>query len=91
MRKFYRRLHDSGVNRLSIGGQSFNQNELEFLGRGHSPEDIKKAVSAARKAGFGNISLDLIFAIPDSTLSSRGNTVCGLRLIWALSIFRRTV
>lgn len=65
-----RRLHDSGVNRLSIGGQSFNQNELEFLGRGHSPEDIKQAVSVARKAGFGNISLDLIFAIPNSTLSS---------------------
>ncbi len=65
-----RRLHDSGVNRLSIGGQSFEQAELEFLGRGHSPQDIKTAVSSARKAGFGNISLDLIFAIPNSTLES---------------------
>ncbi len=64
------RLRGNGVNRLSIGAQSFNQNELEFLGRGHSPQDIKTAVSAARTAGFGNISLDLIFAIPDSTLES---------------------
>ncbi len=63
-----RRLRGNGVNRLSIGAQSFNQNELEFLGRGHSPRDIKQAVSSVRKAGFGNISIDLIFAIPGSTL-----------------------
>jgi len=64
------RLRNSGINRLSIGAQSFNQNELDFLGRGHSPESIKRAVAAARKSGFGNISLDLIFAIPGSTLQS---------------------
>lgn len=64
-----RRLRNSRVNRLSIGGQSFNQNELEFLGRGHSPQEIKQAVSVARNVGFDNISLDLIFAIPNSSLS----------------------
>ena len=64
------KLRQAGVDRLSIGAQSFNQSELEFLGRRHSAEDIKRAVSAARAAGFGNISLDLIFAIPNSTLQS---------------------
>lgn len=54
------------VNRLSIGAQSFNQSELDLLGRDHSPEDIENAVVAARKAGFENIGLDLIFAIPGS-------------------------
>lgn len=54
------------VNRLSIGAQSFNQSELDLLGRDHRPEDIENAVIAARKAGFDNIGLDLIFAIPGS-------------------------
>lgn len=52
------------VNRLSIGAQSFNQSELDFLGRVHTPEDIENSVISARKAGFENIGLDLIFAIP---------------------------
>ncbi|MBN1456448.1 MAG: radical SAM family heme chaperone HemW [Sedimentisphaerales bacterium] len=59
-----KKLRKLKVNRLSIGAQSFNQPELDFLGRGHSPEDIEKAVVYAKKAGFENIGLDLIFAIP---------------------------
>jgi len=55
------------VNRLSIGAQSFNQSELDLLGRDHRPEDIENAVIAARKAGFDNIGLDLIFALPGSS------------------------
>lgn len=54
------------VNRLSVGAQSFNQSELDLLGRDHRPEDIENAVVAARKAGYDNIGLDLIFAIPGS-------------------------
>jgi len=65
-----RQLRQSGVNRLSIGGQSFNQNELKFLGRTHTVEDISRAVQMAKWAGFENISIDLIFAIPGSTLES---------------------
>jgi oxygen-independent coproporphyrinogen-3 oxidase len=64
------RLRATGVNRLSIGAQSFNARELEFLGRRHSVADIGRAVGAAKKAGFENIGLDLIFAIPGSTLES---------------------
>lgn len=57
------------VNRLSFGAQSFNARELKLLGRAHSVEQIAAAVSMARQAGSGNIGLDLIFAIPGSTLA----------------------
>jgi oxygen-independent coproporphyrinogen-3 oxidase len=59
-----------GVNRLSIGAQSFNAGELAFLGRRHSVTDIGSAVASAKQAGFKNIGLDLIFAIPGSSLES---------------------
>lgn len=63
-------LHDAGVTRISIGAQSFNSDELAFLGRKHSVADIGQAVRSAKGAGFDNIGLDLIFAIPGSTLKS---------------------
>jgi oxygen-independent coproporphyrinogen-3 oxidase len=58
------KLRKCGVNRLSIGAQSFNADELDFLGRRHSVTDISRAVGAAKEAGFENVGLDLIFAIP---------------------------
>jgi oxygen-independent coproporphyrinogen-3 oxidase len=61
-------LRGAGVNRLSLGAQSFRAAELELLGRGHTVEDIGRAVEFARGAGFDNLGLDLIFAIPGSTL-----------------------
>ena len=60
----------AGVNRLSIGAQSFDQEELTRLGRRHSPKDISATVGAARAAGLDNISLDLLYDIPGQTLSS---------------------
>jgi oxygen-independent coproporphyrinogen-3 oxidase len=63
-------LRRAGVNRLSIGAQSFNDDELKFLGRRHSAGDISRAVQSAKQAGFENIGIDLIFAIPQSTLKS---------------------
>jgi oxygen-independent coproporphyrinogen-3 oxidase len=60
-------LHELGVNRLSIGAQSFNNEELKILGRIHNASAIISAVKQARQAGFKNISLDLIFAICGST------------------------
>jgi oxygen-independent coproporphyrinogen-3 oxidase len=69
-KKILGQLRRVGVNRLSIGAQSFTQNELKFLGRGHSVEHIGQAVREAKAAGFDNISLDLIFAIPGSTVES---------------------
>lgn len=63
-----------GINRLSIGAQSMDDGVLKVLGRMHSAEDTVHTVELARKAGFDNISLDLMFAIPgqstDSWLSS---------------------
>ena len=64
------RLCTAGITRLSIGAQSFNPDELTFLGRRHSVGDIGRAVEMARQAGLENIGLDLIFAIPHSTLDS---------------------
>ncbi len=63
-------LHKLGVNRLSIGAQSFNDEELKLLGRIHNAKSIPAAVIQARQAGFKNISLDLIFAICGSTHAS---------------------
>lgn len=54
-----------GVNRLSLGVQSFQPQELAFLGRIHGVEDVERAVVAARRAGFDNINLDFIFGLPN--------------------------
>lgn len=54
-----------GVNRLSIGIQSFDDKVLQFLNRAHSSSEASKCVSLARDVGFENISIDLIYAIPD--------------------------
>jgi oxygen-independent coproporphyrinogen-3 oxidase len=59
----------AGVNRLSLGAQSFHARHLETLGRDHRPPEVRDAVEAARLAGLGNVSLDLIFAVPGETLS----------------------
>ena len=62
--KEYRKI---GCNRLSMGVQSMNPKILSRLGRIHSAEDVYRDNDAARKAGFENISMDLMFAIPGST------------------------
>jgi oxygen-independent coproporphyrinogen-3 oxidase len=59
-----------GINRLSIGIQSFSETNLQFLGRIHSSEDSIKTIMAARKAKFSNISLDLIYGLPGQTRES---------------------
>ncbi len=73
--KLLARLRELGINRLSIGGQSFNAQELKTLGRLHGPDEIARAVSSGRNAGFDNIGLDLIFAVPGSDLSTWQMTV----------------
>ncbi len=57
----------AGVNRLSIGAQSFSQAALERLGRIHSTDDILRASAEARDAGFDNINIDLMHALPEQT------------------------
>ncbi len=53
-----------GVNRISLGVQSFQPEELRFLGRIHDVEDVRRAFDAARAAGFDNINLDFMFGLP---------------------------
>ncbi len=57
-------LKSSGVNRLSIGAQSFNDRILNRIGRQHSAADVFAAVLLARESGFTNINLDLIYGLP---------------------------
>lgn len=56
-----------GVNRLSFGVQSFNEDELQWLSRIHNADEARTAITLARQAGFENVSLDLMFALPNQT------------------------
>ncbi len=62
--------YDAGVNRISIGIQSFIDDELLFLGRRHSAMAAEKSVELSLNAGFKNISIDLIYGLPNSTINS---------------------
>jgi len=59
-----------GINRLSVGAQSFEDRELRAVGRLHNAEDTRATIRHARNAGFDNISLDLIAGLPHQTKSS---------------------
>jgi putative oxygen-independent coproporphyrinogen III oxidase len=59
-----RGIRAAGLNRISFGAQSFNPKTLQFLGRIHSAEQTVSAVEQARSAGFDQLNLDLIFAVP---------------------------
>jgi oxygen-independent coproporphyrinogen-3 oxidase len=61
---------ETGINRVNIGIQSFDQEVLGFLGRRHSVQQAILAIEASRKAGFHNIGLDLIYGIPGQTIRS---------------------
>ncbi len=63
-------LHELGINRLSIGMQSANMNELMLFARRHDNDMVVRAVTAARQAGFNNVNLDLIYGFPHQTLES---------------------
>ena len=66
---YLRDLRDAGFNRLSIGVQSFDDEELRSLDRIHTAADAEAAVSAARAAGFDNVNLDLIYGLPGQPLA----------------------
>jgi oxygen-independent coproporphyrinogen-3 oxidase len=59
-----------GINRLSIGMQSANMNELTLFARRHDNDQVVRAVTAARRTGFDNLNLDLIYGFPHQTLES---------------------
>ena len=68
-------VRSSGINRISIGVQSFNDDELKLLGRLHSSDDAERAVLLARECGFRNIGLDLIYGIPGQEVSEWRKTL----------------
>ena len=66
----------AGVNRLSIGAQSFDDERLSALGRIHSSADIVHAVEESKKGGFTNINIDLMHGLPDQTMEMALNDLC---------------
>jgi putative oxygen-independent coproporphyrinogen III oxidase len=62
-------LKGAGVNRVSLGVQSFADAELRFLGRRHSADEARAALSLLRAAGFDNLGIDLIYGLPGQSLS----------------------
>lgn len=68
-------LREIGINRISYGVQSANAFELKMLERAHGFLDVIQAVTSARRAGFENLNLDLIYGLPEQTLASWQSTV----------------
>ncbi|MEG0068547.1 radical SAM family heme chaperone HemW [Cetobacterium sp.] len=66
----FKEFRKAGINRVSIGIQSFNTDNLKTLGRMHSSAEGEEAFFFAREAGFENISLDLMFSLPNQTLDN---------------------
>lgn len=69
-REYLAMLLGHGVNRLSLGAQSFDPRELQMLERHHHPRDVEQSLRSAIDVGFERLNLDLIYAIPGQTLGS---------------------
>jgi putative oxygen-independent coproporphyrinogen III oxidase len=76
-------LKSSGVNRISFGVQTFNEKLLKQIGRTHNPQDVFQSIEWAKAAGFENISIDLIYGLPNQTLSDFEET---LKIAFSLGI-----
>ena len=66
---------EGGINRVSVGVQSFNDAELRAIGRIHNAETAYNTILNLKKSGFNNINLDLMTALPDQTIESLKNTL----------------
>jgi len=71
----FKGFRQAGINRLSIGVQSFNQTHLKALGRVHNSQEALNAASFARQAGFDNFNLDLMFGLPSQNLAQSLNDI----------------
>ena len=67
--EFFAGYRDAGVNRISVGVQSFQPRLLKFLGRIHSADEARRALEIVKQSGFDNFNLDLIFANPGQTIA----------------------
>ncbi|MFD0827487.1 radical SAM family heme chaperone HemW [Neobacillus sp. M.A.Huq-85] len=68
-------LKDAGVNRISLGVQTFNNELLKKIGRLHQAKDVFQSVANAKEVGFENISIDLIFSLPTQTIMDLKETL----------------
>jgi len=68
-------LKEAGVNRISLGVQTFNEELLQRIGRVHKAKDVYQTIDNAKSLGFENISIDLIFSLPSQTLSDFKETL----------------
>ncbi|KAB2338612.1 oxygen-independent coproporphyrinogen III oxidase [Cytobacillus depressus] len=68
-------LYAAGVNRISFGVQTFNEELLKKIGRVHRAKDVFQSVEAAKKTGFHNISIDLIYSLPGQTVKDFKDTL----------------
>ena len=73
--RYFREIRAHGVNRLSMGMQSALDSELRLLGRAHNREEFLHCFADARAAGFDNVSVDLMYGIPDQTPESLAESV----------------
>lgn len=72
---YIEKLRQLGVNRVSMGVQSFNDDELQAINRRHTAQQAIDAVHAIKKAGISNVSIDLIYGLPGQTLDTWQNNV----------------
>ena len=72
-----------GINRLSIGVQSFDDNDLKFMNRSHNAKEAIQSIKRAKEAGFNNITIDLIYGLPNQTLKDWKNN---LEIMFSLGI-----
>jgi putative oxygen-independent coproporphyrinogen III oxidase len=70
-----KRWQEIGINRISVGVQSFNDGELTAMGRDHTAAQALAGIEAARNAGFENVALDLMYGTPEQTLASWRSTL----------------
>lgn len=68
-KKYLENLLELGINRLSFGVQTFNNDILKFIGRRHNSEEALKVVELANNIGFENLSIDLIYGLPNQTMA----------------------
>ena len=73
--KNFSEFRSAGINRLSIGIQSFNDNHLKCIGRIHDSQQALTAISTAQESGFDNINLDLMFGLPEQSIEQAINDI----------------
>ena len=73
--KYFREIRALGINRLSMGMQSALDSELKLLGRAHNREEFLRCFADVRAAGFDNVSVDLMYGIPNQTMESLAASV----------------